>query len=448
MKRASRLSAVILAFTWAATTVPASETPPETPSPWTLEAAIARAMENSPDARIALFRVRSAEAVTRMARAPGMPRVRLSAGYRYTNNPMHAFGAILNQRAFEPGIDFNDPGTIDNLNATGSIAWQLYDGGRRSAGTRAADAGLLAAQYEKSAAMLRLQAVVTQTYLDIRKAREAVRAVEAHVRALEAAVEAARARHEHGQLLRADLLSLEVQLAQAREDLLSARHNADLADRAFLFAVGLDADQTPLPLPIAENDPSLADMPEPVITGFLQRPDLLAAQERVHAAEAAVEQARSGRRPTVNLFGSYQYDHGWELASGDDSWAAGIAVDYNLFDGGAVSAEIRRREAELSQAREALRKALLAAELEVEQARLTWEQARERLAVTSAAVAQAEESAALSRARFDEGTLTAADLIGVEGRLAEAHMRHALAVADERLALANLRAALGLPPVE
>jgi len=123
-------------------------------------------------------------------------------------------------------------------------------------------------------------------------------------------------------------------------------------------------------------------------------------------------------------------------------------VDYNLFDGGAVSAEIRRREAELSQAREALRKALLAAELEVEQARLTWEQARERLAVTSAAVAQAEESAALSRARFDEGTLTAADLIGVEGRLAEAHMRHALAVADERLALANLRAALGLPPVE
>ena len=38
-----------------------------------------------------------------------------------------------------------------------------------------------------------------------------------------------------------------------------------------------------------------------------------------------------------------------------------------------------------------------------------------------------------------------ADLIGIEGRLIEARMRHAVAAADERIALAELRCALGLP---
>jgi outer membrane protein TolC len=67
--------------------------------------------------------------------------------------------------------------------------------------------------------------------------------------------------------------------------------------------------------------------------------------------------------------------------------------------------------------------------------------------VTAQAVAQAEESAALSRARFEKGALLTADLIGVESRLIETRMRRAVAVADERIALAELRRALGLAPL-
>jgi outer membrane protein TolC len=67
--------------------------------------------------------------------------------------------------------------------------------------------------------------------------------------------------------------------------------------------------------------------------------------------------------------------------------------------------------------------------------------------VTAQAVEQAEESAALSRARFEKGALLAADLIGVESRLIETRMRRAVAGADERIALAELRSALGLTPL-
>ena len=93
------------------------------------------------------------------------------------------------------------------------------------------------------------------------------------------------------------------------------------------------------------------------------------------------------------------------------------------------------------------RKASLGASLEVEQARLAHADAVERLAVSASAVAQAEESAALTRARFEKQALLTADLIGAESRLLEARLRHMVAAADERLAVVDLRRALGLDPL-
>jgi outer membrane protein len=63
------------------------------------------------------------------------------------------------------------------------------------------------------------------------------------------------------------------------------------------------------------------------------------------------------------------------------------------------------------------------------------------------AVEQAAESAALSRARFEKEALLTADVIGAESRLLEARLRRTIAAADERLALVELRRALGLTPL-
>jgi outer membrane protein TolC len=269
--------------------------------------------------------------------------------------------------------------------------------------------------------------------------------IQGGVRAYEAAVSAARARFEAGQLLKADLLSLEVQLAQTRESLASARHGAALAVRAFHFALGLDPTDNAVEIP--DDDPALARLVVPDTRDFSSRPELLGLQARVRAAEAMVEAARGSRRPNVNAFASYQYDHGWQLSEHGDSWLAGVAVDLNVFDGGQTAGKVRQSTAELTQAKEMLRKATLGVGLEVEQARLAHADATERLAVSARAVEQATESAALSRARFERETLLTADLIGAESRLLEARLRRTIAAADERFALVELRRALGLTPL-
>ena len=439
----SRVAVLAMGFiTYYVSSVPAAPGA----EPWTLDRAVATALAQSPDIKIARQRIEAAQAMIEQAGSAWMPQVMLQGRYTDTNNSMMAFASILNQRAFSSGLDFNHPGQIDNLNTTGTVAYNLYSGGRATAGRNAARAGSHAAEQDARATQNQLGVEVVKTYLNIRKAREAVAAIEAGVKAYEAGVAAARARFDAGQMLKADLLSLEVQLAQTRENLSSARHGAALAERGFLFVLGLEA--TAEPVELAADDPSLARLAPPGTLDFSQRPELLGLQDRIRAAEAMGRAARGNRQPTVNAFASYQYDQGWKLDRHADSWLAGVSVDLNVFDGGRTSGKIRQSSAELAQAKEMLRKTTLGIGLEVEQARLAHDDARERLAVTAQAVEQAEESAALSRARFEKGALLTADLIGVESRRIEARMRRAVATADERFALADLRRALGLEPLD
>ena len=414
-------------------------------APWSLDDAVATALKDNPDARVARTRVDAAEALVQQAGAAWLPQLSLSSRYTQTNTPMMAFGSILNQRAFTYALDFNHPGRIDNLNATGTVAYNLYSGGRATAGRTAARAGAEAAQLDLRTAQQQLATEVVRAALNLRKAHEAVIAIEGGAKAYAAAVAVARARFDAGQLLKADLLSLEVQLAQTRENLAAAKHGAALAARAFQFALGLEPSDEPVEL-LAE-DPALARLAEPDTRDYSQRPELLGLAARVRAAEAMIAAARGGRRPTVNAFASYQYDQGWQLDRHGDGWFAGVAVDLNVFDGGQTSGKIREARAQLAEVQELQRKAALGISLEVEQARLAHADAVERLSVSADAVAQAEESAALTRARFDKQAVLTADVIGAEGRLLEARLRHTIAAADERLALVDLRRALGLNPL-
>jgi outer membrane protein TolC len=86
----------------------------------------------------------------------------------------------------------------------------------------------------------------------------------------------------------------------------------------------------------------------------------------------------------------------------------------------------------------------LAFNLEMEQAALALNQEEERLKVTGKMVEAATESARLARLRFKAGTLLASELINTENRLTDARLSHALATASRKIALADLRWAVGL----
>lgn len=411
---------------------------------WTVDAAVNTALRQNPDVQSARHRIEAASAMVKQADSAWLPQVFVTGSYTQSNSAMNGLTAALNQRNFSFDLNFNRPGWVDDLNLTGTAVYNLYNGGQPTARRAAARAGTRAAEQDLRAVQQQLATEVVKVMLTLHKAREGVAALEAGVKVYDASVANARLRFEAGQMLKADVLSLEVQAARTREQLFSARQGAALAARTFTFVLG--GDPTSEPVELAPNDPALSGLIAPDVSDFSQRPELLGLQERLRAAEALVDAARGGHRPNVNAYVSAQYDQGWQYARHGDSLQGGVSVELSVFDGGRTNAKIRQATAELAQMKAVLRKTSLGIGLEVEQARLALATARERAAVTAGAVAQAEESAALSRARFEKGALLAVELIGAESRLIEMRLGQTLAAADERIAVIELRRALGLPP--
>ena len=409
--------------------------------PWTLERALQQALSGNPDARLAQQRIVAAQAGLDQANAAFWPRVQLQSSYSASDNPMLAFGSILNQRAYNSSLNFNDVPTVDDLNARGLVTVPLYAGGKNTATRKAASANTEAAKQDNAAVQNALGYEVARAFYTVLKSRQFVRAAEAGVNSFEANLAVAKKRLDGGTLLKSGVLDIEVRLAQAREDLVRARNSNALATRALRNLLGIETGE----FEVADSAPTTRS---PDSGDFSGRPELTAASHRERAAQEQVTAAKGSYLPRVSAFGSLDYDYGWKYENGGGSYTAGALMQWDVWDGKLTRAKVREANANLESSREERRKLRLALDLEVEQARLELKAANERLSVTDQAVAQATESASLTRARFEQELALPKDTIDAETALVAARVRRAEAEADRQIATAAVRKALALPQLE
>lgn len=404
---------------------------------WTAKEAVQFALQQNPDSQIALQRIIQAEAVAKSVQASDYPLILIKAEYSQTNNPMYSFGNILNQGAFDDTIDFNEPGQTDNLLLKAEMLYRFYNGGRDSADQRRTEAEVEVANANMNGVHESLSFQVVKGYQSIIQALKMVDVRKEAMAAISASLEVGQARFEAGDMLKQDLLNLELQKSRESENLIRSSHNLELAKRSFLNLLGMEGQDLKINLTVgSEQSP-------PEVIDYSRRFELGRLQAIEAAASAAIEKARGSKFPSVDGFMSYQMDHGWELDESGDSWMAGVRVNYTLFDGNRRSFEVARSHAKLKEIKALLKKTELALSLDIENARLTYQQAKERLTVTSKIVEVAEEAARLARVRFKEGVILSSDLIDFEMRLTDGRARHLTAEADSQVAIANLRRATG-----
>lgn len=409
--------------------------------PWTLERALDYALAHNPDARIAQQRIAAAQAGLEQADSAFWPQLQVQSSYTRTDNPMMAFGSILNQRSYNSALNFNDVPDMDNLNARSIVTVPLYAGGRNVAARQSARADTEAAKQDSAAIRNALGFEVSRAFYSVLKTRQFILATAAAVNSFATNLDVAQKRLEGGTLLKSDVLDIEVRLAQSREDLVRARNANRLAERALRNLLGIeDGDFS-----VAEAAPVVR---APDLGDVSQRPELAAARERESAAQAQVRGAKSGYQPRVSAFGSLDHDNGWVTGGDGNSYTAGVILQWDLWDGFLTRAKTREARANLESAREEQRKLRLALNLEMEQARLNLDAANERLLVTRKVIEQAEESVMLTRNRFEQGLALSTQLIDAETALVDARVRRAEAESDRAIAVAALRKALALPQLD
>jgi outer membrane protein TolC len=371
--------------------MPAAGAPAQTLS---LDDAVSRALIANPGLRAAA--AGEAEARERHAAATGArwPRVTVDEGWQRGNNPVFAFGSLLAQRRFSEA-DFavtalNRPDPISNFRAAVSVSQPLFDAGATAAAARAGATAAAIASVARRAAAADLIVAIANAYGQALTADATGRSASA---AIDASVEdaaRARARHDEGVVTDADVLSIDVHLAQMQARQIAAAAEAQIARATLNRLIGAPLDSPwelvePAPEPAPPADAAVAAAAVPM------RPDVLTAMRRVELAQAQESSARATFWPTVTLDGGYEWNGG-RWATRASSWVLGVRGTWVLSTGGSEHATAAAAAHAVDGARAEQASTEAAAHADVHAASTRLAAARARLQVGAAAVAQARES--------------------------------------------------------
>jgi len=426
----------------------AGQAPGTLPGNLTLAESVRVALEKNPTVQAADAYAKAVHQGIAEARAARMPRVDFSEAFTRGNNPVYVFGGLLTERQFTAS-DFglgslNTPRPLDIFRTQFTAALPLYDAGQ--AGRRIKDAKLSEQGAGEIGQRTRQELIfnVVKAYTDELLARESARVAEAAVKTAQSDLERAQARQQEGQAVPSDLLSAQVQQAQAQEDLLQARNAADLAHAALNVAMGLPEDATTtIQAGLKEStfDPgALADRQQQALK---MRPDLREAGLGVEHAANGQRMARAEFLPKVNAFSSWEEDNQTFLARGGNNWTVGANLNFNIFDGGANRARLAAARYRRTQAQAQLERMAASVKLQVREAYLNLTTAQQRVEVSRQAQSQAEESLRILQNRYEAGLATITDLLQLETAHTSAQKNYLNALFDYRLSYAALELATG-----
>lgn len=403
--------------------------PNEDPAFRTLVAAVDA---DAPDLQVALARVAAARAALRgtaAARAPDVQAER-SAGY---------------VRGSENTITNLPLGTVvDTSNANYSVgisaSWDLDLFGRLRASQRAAALRLNAADADARAVRLTLIADIARTVIDYRTAQAKLQITDDDLADASALVNLTGTRTRAGIAPGLDLVRAQSLEAAARSQRSPAQ--AELAAALGRLVTLTARDGTSVRAAFAdatENRPAvLQSVGLPSIL-LRQRPDIVAAEYRLGAANAEIAAAAAARFPQISINAALGFA---ALALGDvfsaDSLTASLggSLAGPLLDFGRVGAQIDARQADANEAFALYRRAVFAGIGEAETALGTLQANRTRLAALEAQIAMEQDSVKLSTARYRAGLSDFLAVIDAQRQLNAA--RQALAEAKGNVARAQI----------
>jgi outer membrane protein len=382
--------------------------PGSTPAPkrLTLQDAVATALQNSKALRI------SAEAVTRARGRVNESR----AGYLPTVGSQATFtrldqGSSI-QLAVNPGSPpVTIPIVIQNQRAVAvTAALPLDIAGMTRAAVQASEFQEIAARLDFNRARNQLVSDVRNAYLNVLRGRAFVTVAGQALQNARDRQATAEAYLRAGTGTRFDVLRAQTDVANAQQNLISAQNRVNLANASLNNALGLDQN-TPLetvePAEVPEA-PEARDFNKAVSSAYATRPEILQAEAQVRAAEKGVVLAERSVLPSLGLAWNFQYspDAGGFVPK-ETSWAAVATVSLPLFDAGLSRARRQQAKADVSSARTGKLQVMDNIALDVRQNYLSLTEAQDRLSVTSAGLAQAEEQYRLAQVRFKAGVTLA-----------------------------------------
>jgi outer membrane protein len=356
----------------------------------------------------------------------------------------HYYG--LRDSAFGP---FVIPFVEDQYNAAVILTQPLYTGGRISSQKLAAEHQQAAARHSRQGAEADTIQQALMAYWTWSKAFHAVESLNAAVARMEAHARDMHNLREAGLATDNDSLATDVLLDQTRLRLEEAQRRVEVALARITFLTGqvAAADSTPIQaeVPPDQEIPAEAALLD---TAQTHRAERAARVMEAKAAKAQVQATKADYAPQVSAIARYEQARPnlLEIPPADkwkDDTFIGVTLRWNLFDWGQRRGRVAEASARAAQARLQVEQVEEQITLEVREARINLQDARERVTVAQRVEQSAQRNLAAATDLWKNGLARHSDVLDAHNQLTSAQYEAIAARADLELARASLDHAIG-----
>lgn len=331
-----------------------------------------------------------------------------------------------------------------NLSNSLVASYLLYDFGNRAATLENARQLLLSASASQSSTVQSVLLASTVAFYQVQANIAALDAAREVEHASEESFKAAEARYKAGVSTPADKLQAQTAYAQLTLARITNEGNLQTAYGSLSNVMGLPANQK---VTLAS---SLANAPENILENVntlieqavARRPDLIASEAQLKAAQASIDASKAAAKPTISVSMSNSLQDGSQLDFTKNS-TLGLTVSIPLFNGYAPSYRIRAAEA-TADLRAAQRDRLkLQISLDVWTAYQNLRTALQSVTASEVLVSSAEQSYRVALGRYKAGVGNIIDTLNAQSSLATARQQKIQATLNANIARATLAQSMG-----
>lgn len=410
----------------------------------TLEESLKLALEQNPFHLAAGKKVDSAETQVRQAAAQFFPSLNAQGTKNLAEKVME-----LEFPSMIPGeppqrveVDFTR-----DYQMTLALNIPVFTGGRLVSGFKQANYQVKSSQEGLRQSRHNIIFNTKQAFYGILLAREFIDVAQEAVDVAEKLHKNIEVQYEVGLASKFDLLRSEVQVANLKPQLIRAQNNLEVAKLSLKNVLGMDQSK-----PIeAEGElmyePVEPDLEECLETALEKRPELRQFRLQKKMAGESVNMAMASGLPSVSISGQYNY---WadQFNFKSDTWqnfySLNLLVNIPIFNGLATHAKVAQAKTALKELEFNQKGLVDQIRLEVRQAVLNLEEARQTLMSQEKNVDQAQESLRIAELNFKEGLITVLDVQQAQTALAQAKTNYSQALYDYVVAKAELNRAMGV----
>ncbi len=412
-------------------------------SPLSLADAVNLALAQNPNLLRARKELEAAQGIAVQTRAIALPSLGINSAY----------GAVQRSDVDiieAPTLTF---GTPQNWSSQARLVQNFYEGGRILSALRVANLTQQRSVLNYQTALADTVVSVQLAYYDVLLAAQQITVQEASVELLNRELADTTRRFDAGTVPRFNVLRAEVELANARPRLISARHSLRIAKNNLANLLGLNVPQSTfedIPLTLSgrlEAEPYEIELPRAVALALEHRTELSALRKAEALRKEDIINAKADYQPTLQ--GYFGYDVHNSILSQDpavvkNGWIGGVQMTWNIFEGRRTQGRVAEATANYDRAQIDLDDSARRIELEVRTAYSRFVEAREVLDSQKKVQEQAEEALRLARARSEAGTGTQLDVLSAQTALTEARTTQIQALHDYAAARARLQRAIGM----